>query len=106
MQTCPACHHDVRTPFFLHLDGWTHLRCAQCKARLEMKPLRSFLLAPLMEPLFVLAREGRAFEVFAFLYCFATLFLVVLESFHPKLRLRNKPQSQPAVRLNINGPSH
>lgn len=56
---CPACGHDVRTPFFLNLDGWAHLACPQCNARLEMKPLRSFVLGPLIAPLFVLA--GRAF---------------------------------------------
>jgi hypothetical protein len=59
MAKCPACDHDVRTPSFLNLDGWAHLTCTQCDARLEMKPPRSFLLGPLIAPLFVLAREGR-----------------------------------------------
>jgi hypothetical protein len=106
MEKCPACHHDVRTPFFFQLDAWRHLTCTRCTARLERKPLRSFLLAPLMPLLFALARKGRGFEVFALLYCAMTLFLVVLESFHPKLRLRNTPRAQPTVRLNINRPSH
>ena len=72
MAKCPACDHEVRTPFFLNLDGWTHLRCTQCKARLEMKPPRSFVLGSLMAPLFVLARQGRIFQVIAFVYAFAT----------------------------------
>ena len=55
MATCPACAHDIQTPFFFNLDAWTHLACIQCKARLEMKAPRSFLMAPLMAPLFVLA---------------------------------------------------
>jgi hypothetical protein len=106
MAKCPACNHDVRTPFFFNLDGWSHLACTQCKARLEMKPPRSFLLAPLMAPLFVLARQGHAFEVLAFVYLTVTVLLVLWESFHPKVRLRQKPRPQPEIRLNINGPSN
>jgi hypothetical protein len=105
MAKCPACNHDVRTPFFLDLDGWRHLTCTGCKARLEMKPPRSFLLAPLMVPLFVLARQGRVFEDLAFVYLFATIFLLVLECARPKLRLRIKPLPKPAIRLDIDGPS-
>jgi hypothetical protein len=80
MANCPKCNHPVRTPFFLNLDKWRHLRCGHCNAQLEMKPPRSFLLAPLMAPLFVLARQGRAFEVVAFAYAFATIAVVLLES--------------------------
>jgi hypothetical protein len=105
MAECPACNHDVATPFFLNLDAWTHLVCPHCKARLEMKPPRSFVLGPLMAPLFVLARQGRVFEVIAFVYMFATIFLVLLESSHPKVRLRKKPLPKPSTRLNIDGPS-
>jgi len=105
MAKCPACDHNVRTPVFLNLDGWTHLRCPQCNARLEMKPPRSFVLAPLMAPLFVLARQGRIFEVTAFVYAFATIFLVLLECIRPKLRLRTRPLAKPVVWLKIDGPS-
>jgi hypothetical protein len=105
MQKCPACGNDVRTPFFLNLDGWTHLQCAHCKARLEMIPPRSFLLGPLMAPLFVLARQGRIFEVIAFVYAFVTIFLVLFESSHPKLRLRKKPLAKPVVQLKIDDPA-
>jgi hypothetical protein len=105
MAKWPACKHDVATPFFLNLDAWTHLVCPDCKTRLEMKPPRSFALGPLMAPLFVLARQGRLFEVIAFVYMFATIFLVLLESSRPKLRLRKRPLPEPAIRLNIDGPS-
>ncbi len=105
MANCPACDHEVRTPFFLNLDAWTHLTCTHCKTRLEMKPPRAFVLAPLIAPLFVLARRGRIFEMFAFVYMFATMFLLLLECSCPKLRLRNKPPPKPAIRLNIDGPS-
>jgi len=105
MAKCPACDYDVRTPFFLNIDAWRHLLCPHCKARLEMKPLRSFLLAPLMAPLFVLARQGRVLEVIAFVYMFATIFLLLLESVRPKVQLRKKPLPEPTIRLNIDRPS-
>lgn|SRR5215467_13873135 len=106
MAQCPTCGQDVRTPLFLNIDVWRHLACPHCKARLEMKPPRSFLLAPLMAPLFVLARQGRVVEIIAFAYMFVTFFLVLWESFHPKVQLRKKPLPEPEIRLNINGPSN
>ena len=106
MATCPACNHDVATPFFIDLDAWRHLVCPQCRARLEMKPPRSFVLAPLMAPLFVLARQGRVWEIVAFVYMFATIFLMLLESVRPKVRLRTRPLPKPTIRLNIDGPSN
>jgi hypothetical protein len=105
MAKCPACDHDVRPPLFLNLDGWAHLTCARCKARLEMKPPRSAVLAPLMAPLFVLARRGPVFEAIAFAFMFATISLLLLESLRPKLRLRKKPLPKPVIRLNVDGPS-
>ena len=106
MATCPACTHDVATPFFLNLDAWRWLVCPHCKARLEMKPARSFVLVPLMAPLFALARQGRVLEVIAFLYMFATIFLLLLESARPKVQLRKKPLPKATIRVNIDGPSN
>jgi len=106
MAKCPACDYDVRTPFFLNLDGWSRLTCPQCKARLKMKPPRSVVLGPLLAPLFVLARRGHVFAVIAFVFMFATIFLLLLESIRPKVRLRKKPLPKPDIRLNINDPSN
>lgn len=106
MAKCPVCDRDVRTPFFLNLDAWSHLTCTHCKARLEMKPPRSVVLGPLMAPLFVLARQGRVFEVIAFAYMFATISLLLLESLDPKVQLRKRPLPKPSIRLNIDGPSN
>jgi hypothetical protein len=106
MATCPACNDNVTTPFFLNMDAWTHLVCSHCKTRLEMKPPRSIALGPLVAPLFVLARQGRVFEAIAFIYMFATISLLLLESIRPKLRLRKKPSSKPTIRLNIDRPSN
>src|SRR6266849_2205685 len=105
MAKCPACDYDVRTPSFLNLDGWSQLTCTQSKARLEMKPPRSFVLGPLMAPLFVLARRGRVLEVIAFAFMFVTFFLLLLESIRPKVRLRKRPLPTPTIRLDIDGPS-
>jgi hypothetical protein len=106
MQKCPACGNGVPTPFFLNLDEWTHLRCSQCDSRLEMQPPRSFLLGPLMAPLFVLARQGRIFERIAFVFAFATIFLIVFESLKPKLRLRKKAPAKPEISLKIDRPAN
>jgi hypothetical protein len=71
-----------------------------------MKSPRSVVLSPLMAPLFVLARRGRVFEVVAFIFTFATIFLLLLESVRPKVQLRKKPLPKPTIRLNIDGPSN
>jgi len=71
-----------------------------------MKPPRAALFAPIMGPLFVLARQGRLFEFIAFAFMFAIIFLLVLESIRPKVRLRKKPLPKPDIRLNISGPSN
>ena len=105
MAKCPACDHDVRPPFFLKLDAWSHLACPQCKARLEMRPPRSAAFGPLMVSLFVLARRGLIFELIAFSFAFVTISLLLMESLRPKLRLRKKPLPKPAIRLNIDRPS-
>ena len=105
MATCPACNDDVATPSFLNLDAWRHLTCPHCQTRLEMKPPRSLVFAPLVAPLFILAREGRVFEVIAFVFMFAMFFFLLLESVRPKVRLRTRPVPKPTIRLNIEGPS-
>lgn len=106
MAKCPACNHDVRTPFFLNMDAWRHLSCPHCQARLEMKPPRSIILGPLIAPLFVLARQGHVFEIIAFVFMFVTIFLLLLESLRLKVQLRKKPLPEPSIRLNIDDPSN
>src|SRR5260370_7750587 len=101
MAKCPACNYDVRTPFLLNLDAWTHLACPHCKAKLEIKPPRYALLGPLIAPLFVLARQGRVFEVIAFVFMFFTISLLLFESIRPNPRLRKNPPPQPPTPLTI-----
>lgn len=62
------------------------------------------LFGPLVAPLFVLARQGRVFEILAFAFLFVTLFMLLVESLRPKVQLRKKPLPQPSIRLNIDGP--
>jgi hypothetical protein len=69
-----------------------------------MKPPRSLVLGPLVVPLYVLARQGRVFEVIAFVFMFATIFLLLLESLSPRVQLRKKPLPKPTIRLDIDGP--
>ena len=106
MAICPTCKNEVTAPSFLNVSAWRNLVCPHCKARLEMKPPRSFLLAPMIAPLVVLARHGPIIEIFAFVYMFATFFLILLESIRPKVQLRKKPLPEPSIRLNIDGPSN
>lgn len=106
MGKCPVCNHDVHTPFFLNLDAWAHLRCANCQTRLEMKPPRYGSLVVVWMPMLVLARHNRFFEAIVFAFMFAIMFLVVFESIHPKVRVRKKSAPQPEIRLNIDGPSN
>ena len=104
MATYPACNRDIATPSFLNLAAWRPLLRSNCKARLEMKPPRSVFLGPLIAPLFVLARQGRIFEVIAFAFLFTTISLLLLESAHPKVQLRKSPLPKPEIRLDIEGP--
>ena len=99
MARCPVCDYDVRTPSFLNLEGWSHLACPQCNARLEMKPPRSAAFGPIIAPLFVLARRGPVLEFLAFAYMFLIIAVLLIESMRPKLRVRKKLPPKPAVRL-------
>jgi hypothetical protein len=108
MAKCPACDHDVRTPFFFNLDGWSHLTCTQCKARLEMKPRpAAILLLPVLFIASWLGRLGHIYSIIAeVLVVSATVTAVLLLIVRPQVRLRNKPLPKPAIRLNIDGPSN
>ena len=64
-----------------------------------------YVVTPLRESS-MLARHGRTFEIIAFVFMFVTIFLLLPESTHPKLRLRKRPLPKPAIRLNLDGPSN
>jgi hypothetical protein len=108
MATCPACDHDVRTPFFFNLDGWSHLTCTQCKARLEMKPRPiAFLLLPVLAIASWLVRLGHIYSIIAeVLVVSATVTIVALLIVRPQVRLRKRALPKPDIRLDIGGPSN
>ena len=108
MAKCPACGHDVRTPFFYDLDGWSHLACTHCKARLEMKPrLVGVWFFVVLISLTGLARLGHIFAVVAeVLMVSAGVTGVLLLVVHPQVRLRKRPLPKPEIRLNIDGSSN
>src|SRR5260370_7058989 len=100
MAKCPAYDQDVRTPYFFNLEGWSHLACTHCKARLEMKPCP---VAAWFLPIFVafswLCRLGHTFAFIAQgLLVAATLILIRLLIVTPPLMLRKKPLPQPRIR--------
>jgi DNA-directed RNA polymerase subunit RPC12/RpoP len=105
MAKCPSCGHEVATPFFYNLEGWSRLACAQCNARLELKPRPiAILFFPILLILIWLGRLGHGFVVLAnVLLVAATVTLVLLLIFRPQLRPR-KPLPKPAIRLDIDGP--
>jgi hypothetical protein len=102
MASCPICAHKIRTPLFLNLDAWTHLRCPVCKSRLEMRPPKSALFASLIASLFILARHGPVIAVIAITLAVAITFCLLLECIFPKVQVRKKPLAKPAVWLEIN----
>jgi len=107
MAKCPACDHDIRTPFFFDLDGWSHLTCAQCKARLEMKPRPvAILLFPVVLIASWLGRLGHVYSIIAeVLVVSAAVILVLLLIVRPQMRFRIRALPKPAILLNIDGPS-
>ena len=108
MAKCPACGHDVRTPFFFNLDGWAHLTCALCNARLEMKPRPvAVLFLPIMLSLSALSRLGHLYAIISeVLLISATIIIVLLLIVRPSVRLRKKSLPKPDIRLNIERPSN
>jgi DNA-directed RNA polymerase subunit RPC12/RpoP len=105
MAKCPSCSHEIATPLFYDLQGWSRLNCPQCKARLELKPRpAAALFFPILLILSWLGRLGHHFAVIAIvLLVAATVILVVLLIVRPQLHLR-KPLPKPAIRLDIDGP--
>ncbi|SRR5258708_39441637 len=108
MAKCPACDHDVRTPFFLNLNSWSHLTCTQCKARLEMKPRPvAILLFPVVLITSWIGRLGHIYSIIAeVLVVSASITLVLLLIVRPQVRLRKRALPKPDIRLNIDGPSN
>jgi len=106
MAKCPACAHEVVTPFVLNTDAWRWLVCPHCVARLERKnpqlvvPLMSFWLA-----LLALGRVDHRFAVIAEVLMVAIFLVILVMLMRPELRLR-KPLPKPEIELKINNRSN
>jgi len=105
MAKCPACKHDVATPFFLNTDAWRWLACPHCAARLERKNPRSVALMPLWIGLIALGGRGHRFAIVAEVLMGAIFVVILLEFMYPHLQLR-KPPPKPEIKLDINGSSN
>jgi len=108
MAQCPVCDHAVRTPFSLNLEGWSHLTCIQCKARLEMKPRPvAILFFPVVLITSWFARLGHVQSIIAeVLLVSICLALVLLLIVRPQVRLRKRPLPKAVIQLNIDDPSN
>lgn len=106
MAKCPACDHEVRTPAFYNLEGWSNLACAQCKTRLEMKPrLVAVWVLPILTSMSLLARKGHIYSVIAEVLLVSSMTAIVLALIiRPRVRLRKRPQPKPDISLNIDVP--
>lgn len=103
MAKCPVCDHDVRTPFFFNLDGWSRLTCTQCKARLEMKPRpAAIFFLPVLAAASWLSRLGHIYSIIAeVLVVSAGVTAVLLLIVRPQVRLRKKALPKADIRLDI-----
>ena len=108
MAKCPACDHDVRTPSFFNLDGWAHLTCTQCQARLESKPRPvGIWFLPIMLSLSALSRLGHIYAVISeVLLISATIAILLALIVRPSVRLRKRALPKPEIRLKIDSPSN
>ena len=106
MAKCPACEHDVTTPFLLNMDAWRWLTCPHCAARLERKNPRSVVvLMPLWVGLIAFAGLGHRFRIVSAVLIAAILVINLVEFMRPQLQLR-KPLPKPETKLNLSGPSN
>lgn len=104
MAKCPACEHEVVTPFVLNADGWRWFACPHCAARLERKnPRYLAALASLMVTLIALGGLGHRYRVIAEVLMVALMVVILVQFMRPKLQLR-KPLPKPEIELKIDDP--
>lgn len=106
MAKCPACDHEIATPFVLNEDKWRWLVCPNCAARLQRKkprlvvPMSGFFLA-----LIALGRLGHRFAITAEVLMVVIFVVILVEFMRPQLQLR-APLPKPEIELKINDPSN
>lgn len=106
MAKCPACAHEVPTPFVLNTDAWRWLVCPHCAARLERKNPRYLpALASLIVALIALGGLGHPYRVISSVLMAGLIVVILVEFMRPELQLR-KPLPKPEIELKINAPSN
>jgi hypothetical protein len=106
MAKCPACEHEVATPFVLNEDAWRWLACPHCAARLEKKnPRYLAVLGPFIVSLIALGGLGHRYRVVSAVLMAALIVVILVEFTRPQLQLR-KPLPKPEIELKINDPSN
>ncbi len=104
MAKCPACEHEVVTPFVLDADSWRWLVCPHCAARLERKkPRLAVAMAGFFVALMALGRLGHRFAIVAEALMIVIFVVTLVELMRPELQLR-KPLPKPEIELKINDP--
>jgi len=104
MAKCPACEHEVVTPFVLDADSWRWLVCPHCAARLERKkPRLAVAMAGFFVALMALGRLGHRFAIVAEGLMIVIFVVTLVELMRPELQLR-KPLPKPEIELKINDP--
>ena len=103
MAKCPACEHEVVTPFVLDADSWRWLVCPHCAARLERKPRLVGAMTGFFVALLALSRLGHRFAIVAEGLMIMIFVVTLVEFMRPELQLR-KPLPKPEIELKINDP--
>ena len=102
MAKCPACEHEITTPFALNEDKWRWFVCPNCAARLERKkprlvvPMTGFFLA-----LISLGTLGHTYAIVAEVLMVVIIVIIIAELMRPQLQLR-APLPKPEDELKIN----
>ncbi len=110
MAKCPACEHEVATPFYMNTDAWRWLACPHCAAKLERKGPRYLVaLSSFMMALIALGGLGHRYRIISSVLLVALMVvifvLITVQVLRPELQLR-KPPPKAEVELKINDPAN
>ncbi len=101
MEACPSCGRNVPIPFFMLLSGWVwRLTCPHCRAGLERRQPRFWILIALLPLFFFMFGPDLMFRIPAVLLIVAVVPFLLWEMTRPKLHLRDKATG-PARILNL-----
>src|SRR6267142_4431206 len=99
MAKCPACEHDIATPFVLNEDKWRWFVCPHCAARFERKrPRLVVAMSGFFLALLALGTLGHRFAIVAEVLMVAIFVVILVEFMRPQLQLR-KPLPKPEIEL-------